>query len=215
MELIKGEDNSIRFEGDWLNIFEIIELIKWRPGLFIGNRKITTLWDFLKGYEMALRLNKFQEKSFPDFALFSTWIKGRIKSEFDLSAGWYYHLLKFFKDDEEKAFEYFFELIEEFKSSKPVCEMQKIHDNQRCYFHHNQNAIDNYDKAKEILIFKLPPSKSYWCILIDSNGQKLSESFEESRSEILKYVGGNFKISSDWNKLSSEVGLDIVKKLIK
>jgi hypothetical protein len=213
MKLIE-ENNGTRFEGDWLDIFEVLQLIKWRPSLYIGNRKIKALWDFLQGYQMALNLNKLQEKSYPDFRLFSTWIKGRIKSEYDLTVGWDYHLFNFFKDD-EKALEHFFEFLEEFKSSEPICEIQKIQDFQRDYFHQNQYWIENYNRVKEILIFKLPPSKSYWCIFLSEDMEKVAETYEKDRKEIISSLRRDFKISEYWNKLPMSEGSRLVKRLMK
>lgn len=217
MKIIEDSKGSKRFEGDWCNLFEVLEVIKYRPVLFIGDRKISTLWNFIQGYQFSLTMNKWNENSFPNFGWFSTWIKGRIDSEYDLSAGWKRHILTNLNDDEDLAFEKFFHYLEEFKSSKPKCKFMTISESQKRFQNHSHGKkwIDIYDRTKTILIFRLPPSESYWCFYINKKDELLAEEFEASQEEIINRIKYNFQVSEDWNRLDEEQGLEKLRKLIK
>ena len=217
MEIIEEKEGVKRFEGDWLDLFEVLDLIKYRPGLFIGNKRISTLWDFLQGYQFSLSMNKLNEKSFPDFKWFSTWIKGRIDTEYDLSAGWKHHILTTYNYDEEIAFDKFFDHLEEFKNAKPQCEIQHISESQKVFHNHNHGRfwMDVYDKTKTILIFGLPPSECYWCVYLNDKGETLAEKFEDSKKEMISQIGYNFQLNMTWKAIDEKEGTEKLKKLIK
>jgi hypothetical protein len=199
---------------DLKNIYDVLDYIKYRPSLFISRKHITTLWDFLSGYQMAATFRKSFKNQLPQFSYFSFWVKGRVKSEYDFSAGWYYHLLSHFKNDEEKAFEYFFEILEEFKTSIPVCEIINIEDSQRNYYkRQNEHWVNIFNNTTQILIFKLPPSKVYWSVLLDNQQNDLSINAEYSKKELLETLGYDFNSLDNWTKLNKEDGLILYKKV--
>jgi hypothetical protein len=123
-------------------------------------------------------------------------------------------LVGIIKNDEEKAFEYFFEILEEFKTSIPVCEIINIEDSQRNYYkRQNEHWVNIFNNTTQILIFKLPPSKVYWYVLLDNQQNDLSISAEYSKKELLETLGFNFNSLYNWTKLNKEEGLILYKKV--
>lgn len=91
---------------------DLLQRIKQRPGMYLGQASITRLRMLLMGYSMArgelgLPLTK-QEKQ---FAQFQKWIQQ--KYQINTTQGWDNTILSQVKD-EKLALELFFDLLEEF-----------------------------------------------------------------------------------------------------
>jgi hypothetical protein len=88
--------------------------IKARPGMFLGNVSIVRLRSFLDGYrsaraDLGLPLTE-QEKAFNEF---QAWIQQRFK--ITSSQGWD-RIILFHSTDERSALDLFFELFDHFQS---------------------------------------------------------------------------------------------------
>ena len=216
MKIIKVKEGVSKIEGDWRNLFEVLDYVKYRPVLFLGDKKITTLWHFIGGYQFSFSLNKIKEKSFPDFAWFSTWIKGRIKTEYGLAAGWKHHLLSTYDNDEELAFNKFFQHLEEFKNSSPKAEIQEIKESQKIK---NLGAgtywKSVYRKTVKIIVFTLPPSKCSWCLYIDKRDNLLAETFADSKKELIRGLKEVFNLNNKWEKLGGDKNNIFIRKILK
>lgn len=96
-------------------IEDMINTIRKRPGMFLGNNSITALWHFLNGYQAAEReLGVWQGKLFPlRFKYMSEFTNIRLECHNNL--GWYSHILTFCNGDEKKALDMFFDLYDEYK----------------------------------------------------------------------------------------------------
>lgn len=95
-------------------IYEVLQKIKDRPGIYIGNSSITVLRHFLVGYkfarnELGVELNQ-EEADFYDN--FQPWIQQHFKVK--TSNSWA-NIILLFTRDEKDAFNRFFALLEEFK----------------------------------------------------------------------------------------------------
>ena len=73
-------------------IYEFLEEIKQRPGMYLRDSNITTLHDFLNGYFFALDENKIAHQELPDFHDFSDWV-ARYHSYYEGTAGWAHIIL--------------------------------------------------------------------------------------------------------------------------
>ena len=136
LEVAKGKKNKtelINFltkikEIDWLvkktsgsdkitNIYDYLKLIHLLPGMYIGSNSITTLRNFLIGFSQALDLvsNDFKWYKFQTVE-FHNFIKEKLgKTNYSGLNGFN---IKLYECDEEKAFDLFFALLEEFKLEK-------------------------------------------------------------------------------------------------
>jgi len=94
------------------NIYDIIEQIKYKPTLFLGNDKLSSFSHFISGAYYALAINKTDSN--PDFIQFHSWLRKRLNFD-DKSLGFKDTLLEYCNGDEEKGLQLFFELIEEYK----------------------------------------------------------------------------------------------------
>jgi phosphoribosylanthranilate isomerase len=100
------------------NIYEVLNPIKLRPGMYFGRKTIWGLQNYLFGFEDALKFSKadFDTRFF--FSEFESWalkkLIGKSESPYRLVGV----LLQKSGNDEEKAFDQYFELLEEFKLEK-------------------------------------------------------------------------------------------------
>ena len=97
-------------------IDDMINAIRKRPGMFLGNNSITALWHFLNGYQAAQRDIGvcWKGELFPlRFKYMSEFTNIRLDCHNNL--GWCSHILTFCNDDEEKALDMFFGLYDEYK----------------------------------------------------------------------------------------------------
>ncbi|MBE9238326.1 hypothetical protein IQ227_20450 [Anabaena aphanizomenioides LEGE 00250] len=95
-------------------IYEVLQKIKHRPGMYIGNSSITILRHFLVGYkfarnELGVELNQ-EESDF--YENFQPWIQQHFNVR--TSNSWA-NIILLFTRDEKDAFNRFFTLLEEFK----------------------------------------------------------------------------------------------------
>ncbi|BDA68919.1 hypothetical protein RIVM261_016740 [Rivularia sp. IAM M-261] len=91
---------------------EMIQRIKQRPGMFLGQSSITRLRSFLDGYTASrqdLGLSVTEEEI--KFSQFQSWVQERFK--ITSSHGWD-SIILFYSADEKDALNNFFELFEKF-----------------------------------------------------------------------------------------------------
>jgi phosphoribosylanthranilate isomerase len=108
------------------DIYDLLFLIELRPAMYLGKQSITLLRMFLNGFDFASVLNnlKFDWKNFcPDGKHyydkgFQSWIAKKFLGKAETALGWDNIILEKSDNDEKKAFELFFELLEEFKLEK-------------------------------------------------------------------------------------------------
>ncbi|WP_238360615.1 hypothetical protein [Iningainema tapete] len=95
-----------------IGFYQIIQKIKQRPSLYLGQRSISHLQTFLDGYTFARR-----EQGVPtteeerEFEEFQEWIEQRFNQESTQS---WARIILFYSEDERDALDRFFELFAEF-----------------------------------------------------------------------------------------------------
>ncbi|NJK51665.1 MAG: hypothetical protein HC936_00835 [Leptolyngbyaceae cyanobacterium SU_3_3] len=106
--------NEARFSTQGEYLYQLLQDIKARPGMFLGNCSITRLRSFLNGYcsaraDLGLPLTE-QEKAFNEF---QSWIQQRF--HIASSQGWD-RIILFHATDERAALDLFFELFDQFQA---------------------------------------------------------------------------------------------------
>lgn len=103
-------------------LYEMLQRIKQRPGMFLGNCSITRLRAFLDGYMGAradLGLPPTQQEL--EFNQFQEWIQSRFK--ITSSHGWD-RIILFYSADERDGLTNFFELVEQFINEESASKEQ-------------------------------------------------------------------------------------------
>ncbi|NJL61390.1 MAG: hypothetical protein HC903_05610 [Methylacidiphilales bacterium] len=106
--------NQLETTSEYL--YNLLQSIKKRPGMYLGKCSISRLRSFLDGYMLARQefgLPTTQEET--DFDKFQEWIQERFKIE--SSHGWD-SIILFYSADERDALDNFFELVEKFRNGE-------------------------------------------------------------------------------------------------
>jgi hypothetical protein len=94
-------------------LFDILEKIKARPGMYIGKASVSDFFMFLAGYKTARREFGIepteQENEF--YGEFQPWLQQRFQV---LSVNSWAKIIMLYSVDEKAGFEYFFQLLDEF-----------------------------------------------------------------------------------------------------
>lgn len=100
------------------SIYQILYAINMRPQMYFGRKSLMDLSHFLLGFEYALEFSQSKFNTGKFFSEFEFWslqkLIGKDESPYRLVG----ILLQKCKNDEEKAFDLFFALLEEFKLEK-------------------------------------------------------------------------------------------------
>jgi hypothetical protein len=97
-----------------ISLFRLVQEIKKRPKMFFENLSLTDLDLFISGYNM----NSKAAETRP-FSYFNIWVKQKFKM-FGPQMNWKRAILEEYKNDEEKSFWSFFDLLDEFHKLKPT-----------------------------------------------------------------------------------------------
>ncbi|MEG3899616.1 MULTISPECIES: hypothetical protein [unclassified Microcoleus] len=94
-------------------LFNVLENIKARPGMYIGKSSLSDLFVFLAGYKTARREFGIepseQENEF--YGEFQPWLQKRFNVQ---SVNSWAKIIMLYSVDEREGFEYFFQLLDEF-----------------------------------------------------------------------------------------------------
>ena len=97
-----------------LSIIELLYAIRKRPAMFLGNEiTLTRLYFLLLGFGFHKT-----KRSVPPFEYFHLWVCKKLGTD-GTAVGWLSLLLDASKGDEKKAFERFYELLDEFVAITP------------------------------------------------------------------------------------------------
>lgn len=209
------------------NIYEILELIKDWPALYLGNNYgITALNHFMTGYWMGQRTLYDKGTNYPNFSLFTDWLVGLQKYDYEsTSSNWIWHFLKRYKD-EKKALEKFFNYLQKFKSAQaevmviPINEDHIRYSIERESYHlwckyGNSSRLytTHLKKVNRIILFKLLPSNTLFSLLIDKNNRIIDQSNSDIANKTLrKKIEKQFGIQlPEWSPLNSIESRNILR----
>lgn len=207
MKIIQISEGVFRYEGEWNSIYELIELLEWNGKLFVQSKKASDLYQYIRGYNLSLELNKIvQRKDMPPFSWFTIWLFGRLEQSSGATADWVHHLLENSNHDEEKAYEDFFMFFKEFKSATLSFEIAKA----------KRNMNDPYvtwpknSNCDQLLEVRLSGSDSSWIIEIgNAQNNRYSSPLYGNQCKI-KLQG--YEFSSEWTSLSEIEGIKLLKE---
>lgn len=185
-------------------IKDLIISIEQRPKMFLRNKTIDALSDFLNGYSMGSR-EKIMKGYSIDFWFFHEYIKDYYNYSSSTS-GWTNMILEHCCDDQEKAFHVFFQRYHEFMEISVESVFKANLDKSNSVFHFDmakgKNLIANLDLQQLEPVYKNP--KSYivlqlsldngFILLIESDylfyqKRKLFKNLSEINHEILNLFG--------------------------
>ncbi len=182
--------------------YELIEKIKPRPGVFLGEPSITRLQSFLNGYATALydyEISNEIDALLPlPFWFFHEYVARRYNFNGSIS-GWRNMILKQVNSEEE-GLNLFFELFDEFKQLKAEA-LQRSVINQECLDFHYSNKYapkrltgSSFDKAEplykdaiEIYYAKLSRNIGYIGLVRNEKGIEFIREIYKTENEILNY----------------------------
>lgn len=107
-------------------VFDILEKIRAKPGMYIGRPSVSDLFMFLVGYECArselgIELTEEEEDFFGEF---QPWLQE--KFGISTQSSWAKMIMLYFHE-EKQGFDYFFKLLDEFRQrEKPLDDSQKV-----------------------------------------------------------------------------------------
>lgn len=94
------------------DLYTLLQKIKKAPSMYLGRHSIICLQAFLSGYSVAKHeFGEQQTKQDSDFMEFPEWIQKRFNVQ--TSQSWA-NIILFYSEDESKALDKFFELLDEF-----------------------------------------------------------------------------------------------------
>lgn len=101
---------------DGTDIFQILEAVEKRTGIFILNRNLDCLYCFIAGYKFLANETKIQIKNIDKLEQFSLFLKDEFKQEHENTMGWFGQLHSEFGS--ELGFYKFFEYLRKFRNLK-------------------------------------------------------------------------------------------------
>jgi hypothetical protein len=105
-----------------IGLFELLENIKAKPGLYLGRPSVSDLLMFLNGYEFArsqfgVELTETEERFYD---LFQPWLQQKMGIT---SVTSWAKLIMLSCHDEKAGFEHFFDLLQQFEQEQALAEV--------------------------------------------------------------------------------------------
>lgn len=95
------------------DIFQVLDAIKKRAGLFILKNHLDYLYNFVSGYKLLAYSTEIEIKNLDKFDQFPAFLKTELNEEYENTMGWFGYLHN--KYGNEKGFHKFFEYLDKFK----------------------------------------------------------------------------------------------------
>lgn len=211
------------------NLYDILKFLEKRPEMYLGNRNLSSLYNFIIGYEQCCFIHKIpKEQIFPPFYYFHEWT--RTKYNFEGSAnGWKSMILEKNDHDEEKSFEEFFDSFYEFIQLYPIkAHMAKISDKNLTFHRSSECEIktivdfETYEKeplyqhVDEVFIIEISQDFGFANFLkykgepIGYEWKKIFPDLKSAKESFTSLFGSGL----DWKEINDNVQkitLDIIK----
>ncbi|MHC0063625.1 hypothetical protein ACWATR_11950 [Nostoc sp. UIC 10890] len=191
------------------NIYDILAMIRTRPGMYLGQRSLTALRSFIDGYFFAIGQNGILiEEENPPFSQFHDWVARYYKWN-ESTAGWKNIILREV-GDEAKACDVFFELLELFKQRFPVLKYRVfLNPNHKStgaiYRRICINGIEkDLDPPKEIRIVQYTTDSGFYRFDVSQAGEITEIGYFETENLVMEEVKREFEVSLDeWETLNT------------
>ena len=99
------------------NLYDYIDLIKTRTGMYIGEKSLSALYFHIGGYKVACLVKEIDENLKPSFDLFHDFVADYYSWN-ESTTGWRNIILTENDNNEELALEKFFILFDSFRNDK-------------------------------------------------------------------------------------------------
>jgi len=106
-------NNMTKIYDDGTDIFQVLDAIKKRAGLFILKNHLDYLYNFISGYKVLADATKTEIKNLDRFEQFPSYLKTELNEDYDNTMGWFGYLHN--KYGNEIGFHKFFEFLDKFK----------------------------------------------------------------------------------------------------
>lgn len=175
-----------------MKTFELIERLRQRYALYIGEKSITRLYAFLIGYAAAEHDYGLTENVEPRNSLLplNWWFMhefAKIKcGEEESTSGWCEMILCYCNGDESAALDKFFEIFDEFKSLKMTNGKKAVLSTENRYYNNSMEHCCKKIAGKAEPCYKNPIAV-YICKLSSNNGFIAAVETEE-KVEIADYI---------------------------
>jgi hypothetical protein len=100
------------------SVYHVIELIRRRPGMWIGEPSISRLDSFLGGYSAGFARHGFTLRHAAHFHGFHDWTARHLAFR-ESTSGWA-NMIRARSSNEGEAFQKFFALLDEFRAESPL-----------------------------------------------------------------------------------------------
>ncbi len=204
------------------NKYDLIDMMRLRTGMYLGEYKISLMSAFLYGYDMAIRLNNVaQTPEYPPFWYFHEWAKEKYKWG-ESTAGWKNIILQENGGDEEKALNVFFEMMTDFQTLMPLRIEKTSLSAENMHFHHSEKCISRYadgrpvhEKASEIFLVKFSHNFGFAYFVIHEN--KVQD-FEwrtrfKTKKAAKEHIAGMFGEVETWTVLKGDLKSVLIEML--
>ncbi len=100
-----------------MNIYELLDTIRRRPGMYFGYHSPTHLHSFISGYYFTNHPDESDSTISPPFHSFHDWVAAKL-GYYESTSGWAY-MIEDQREDKEEALWLFFQLLDEFRGFRP------------------------------------------------------------------------------------------------
>lgn len=177
-------------------IYEILDLIKIRPAMYIGDHSITALYSFLNGYSMALNRLSIEDHTATLLPLpfwFFHEYAARQYGYYESTSGWRNMILDQTNHDESQGLDAFFVMYEQFKSLKIVRYMYAVPDIKHQQFYEKEPL---YPDPVKVHLVELTPG--YLLLIETKEKYVLINSLYSNKQAPLDYAEQCFGSITKW-----------------
>ncbi len=100
---------------DGTDIFQVLDAVKRRAGLFMLTNDLLSLYNFWCGYKLLAISAAIEIKNLNKFEEFSEFLRQELNEDYENSMGWFGYLHSEFGNEE--GFRKFFEYLDKFKNT--------------------------------------------------------------------------------------------------
>ena len=111
------------------DIYEMLDAMRARPALYLGESSLTLMWVFLMGYQFALQDHEISFREVGPWSFGFHHYVGRRLNQLPINGkGYHLLILQHVGGDEAKALELFWQLLDDFRAEQAGNETKIIHD---------------------------------------------------------------------------------------
>lgn len=198
--------------------YEVIDIIRPRPGIFLGVAGVTPLRNFLDGYQFALTQHFSQKEitALPPlpFWFFHEYVKLQCGYG-ESTSGWNNMILNWSGGNEEQALKKFYRLYDGFRALRLESCRSAVLDEHNRYFHEHESGIYRtvgdgapgpcYPGAEKVCILKLTDGIGYLVLVEMRQTIELEYHIYRKESEAVEHVEWYFGKVERWAQTEIEM----------